>query len=401
MGVQGKIRQLKGENSAMKITGNWYRQNKPVQIEVSDDGFINSIEWMNDANLPQEQNLFLAPGFIDNQVNGYKGVDFTSDGLTVEQITEAVKAFWEQGVTTILPTIITASHETILNSLNILSEARKNPEITSSIAGYHLEGPYISPEDGYRGAHPKKHVRLPNWDEFQQYIEAADNHILQISLAPEVEGAIPFIKKCREHGIIVALAHHNAPAEKIREAVDAGAAISTHLGNGCANEINRRENVFWPQLAEDRLTASMICDGIHLLPDQIRTFYKIKGADRIILTSDVVFIAGLKPGIYDYSGEKVELTKEGMIINNISKVFAGASFPLYKGIEHIMEVTGCPLDEALKMATINHAALLNLNDRGELKVGKRADFVIFQMKNNKIFIKETYVGGKRVFSAEQ
>jgi N-acetylglucosamine-6-phosphate deacetylase len=382
----------------MEIIGNWYSENKPIKIGIK-NGLIETIKWIEEQVAQDDEKSFLVPGLIDNQVNGYNGVDYSAEDLTVEQVVETVKAFWGQGVTTIVPTIITSSHERTVKCLKVLSEARKNSEISSSIPGYHLEGPYLSPEDGYRGAHPKEHVRLPNWNEFQQYIDAADNNVLQISLAPEVEGAIPFIEKCKENGIVVALAHHNASAEMIKKAVDAGAVISTHLGNGCANQIHRRENVLWPQLAEDRLTASMICDGIHLLPDQIKTFYKVKGADRIILTSDIVFIAGLEPGIYDYSGEKVELTKDGMILNNISKVFAGASFPLYHGIGHMMKITGCSLDEALRMATINHASLLGLNDRGELSIGKRADFVQLTLKNNQISIKKTYVGGELVYSS--
>ena len=381
----------------MNISGFYYANNMFVNLEI-DNGLIKDIQWSKAIRYPDENDIYIAPGFIDNQVNGYKGVEFCSENLTVEKAVKTVKEFWKQGVTTILPTIITASHKQILKNLKILSEACKDAEISSSVAGIHLEGPYISPEDGYRGAHPLEYVRLPDWEEFQQYIDASEGRIRQISLAPELDGAIPFIEKCVERGIVVGLAHHNASAGVIKKAVAAGASVSTHLGNGCANEINRRENVFWPQLAEDRLTASMICDGFHLTPEQILTFYKVKGPRRLILTSDIVHLAGLNPGVYDYSGEKVELTKDGMIIIPRTKIFAGASLPLYRGIEHMMISAGCSLKEAVDMASFNQARLLGLNDRGEFLTGKRADFVSFTLMDKKIKIKETIKDGKVVFS---
>ena len=383
----------------MNISAYCYANNMQVNIEVI-DGLIKDVQWGRSTAYAQEDELILAPGFIDNQVNGYNGVEFCDEGLSLEKAVKTVKEFWKQGVTTILPTIITASHEQIIKNLKILSKARNESEISASIPGFHLEGPYISPEDGYRGAHPKKYVRLPDWEEFQHYIDAAEGHILQVSLAPELEGAIPFIKKCVEQGIVVGLAHHNASADVIKEAASVGATVSTHLGNGCANQINRRENVFWPQLAEERLTASMIGDGFHLTPEQMITFYKVKGADGIVLTSDIVHLAGLTPGIYEYSGENIELTQDGMIINRETMIFAGASLPLYKGIENMMKITGCSLSEAVGMATINQARLLGLQDRGELSARKKADFVLFTQKNGKIDIKKTYVGGELVYSAD-
>ena len=376
-----------------------YSNNMQVTLKVS-NGLIKDIQWNKAADYPRESDLIIAPGFIDNQVNGYKGVEFCAKDLTVEKTVKTIKKFWEQGVTSLLPTIITASHKQIIENLKTLSKACNDPEIRASVPGFHLEGPYISSEEGYRGAHPKKYVRLPDWKEFQQYIDAAEGRIMQISLAPELDGAIPFIEKCVEQGIVVGLAHHNASAKMIKSAADAGAVVSTHLGNGCANQINRRENVFWPQLAEERLTASMICDGFHLTHEQMITFYKVKGPQGIILTSDIVHLAGMAPGIYDYSGENVELTEDGMIINRKTKIFAGASLPLYRGIENMMKTSGCTLKEAIDMASFNQARLLGLSDRGRLLPGKRTDFVLFTLKNGKIDIKKTYINGEAVFGTE-
>jgi len=380
----------------MILKGKHYLHDYSVEIAIK-NGMIETINIIKTT----KDNLFIAPGFIDNQVNGYQGVEFSGDHLTVKKIEDVVRHLWKTGVTTFLPTIITSSHERFIENLKILAKAQENPDIGGCIPGFHLEGPYISPLDGFRGAHPKEHVRLPSWDEFQQYIEAANDKIIQVSVAPEVEGAIPFIKQCKDKGIVVALAHHNGSAEDIKKAVDAGATISTHLGNGCARNIDRAYNPLWPQLAEDRLTASMICDGFHLLPEQIKTFYKVKGTDRIILTSDIVSLAGLPSGKYLFAGEEVEMTPDGMIRNPETNTFAGASLPLFRGIENIIKYAGCSLADGVKMASSNYAKLFNLNDRGTLQTGRRADMVLFTYENNKIEIKETIVSGKVVFTDKE
>ena len=378
----------------MIVRGIHYAENKPVEISVQ-NGFIKKVTYIEKA----DSNLIIAPGFIDNQVNGYKNVDFMGDDLTVDKIVDTVKEFWKQGVSTFFPVLITGSRENITNNLKIFVEAQKNAEISSTILGFHIEGPYISPQDGFRGAHPLEYVRLPDWDEFQEFIEAANGKIIQVTLAPEVEGAIPFIKNCVKRGIVVALGHHNGSAEDIKKAVDAGAVLSTHLGNGCARNIDRAFNPLWPQLAEERLKVQLICDGFHLQPEQVKTFFLVKGKDSIILTSDIVHFAGLPPGIYDYYGEKVEVTKEGMVVNPETKTFAGATMPLLRGIENMVKFSGCSISESVNMATKNYTRIFPLSDRGELTEGKRADLVLFTYQRNVIKINKTIVGGNIVFSS--
>jgi len=379
----------------MEIKGYKYSDNKPIEVITKNRKIskINEIEFASG-----DDKLLIAPGFIDNQVNGYNNVNFMGDELTVEGIRNAVYNFWKQGVTTFFPTLITAGHKEIIRNLKTFVEAQKDSKIASSIPGFHLEGPYISPVDGYRGAHPLEHVRLPNWEEFKQYIEAANNKIIQVTLAPEVEGAIPFIKKCVDEGIVVALGHHNGSADDIKKATDAGAVLCTHLGNGCARNIDRAFNPLWAQLAEDRLNIQLICDGFHLEPEQVKTFYKTKGKDSIILTSDIVHIAGLPPGIYNFFGEEIEMTADGMVVNPKTKTFAGAGLPLKIGIENIMKFTGCTLTDAINMVTKNYTKLFPLSDRAEISVGKRADLVLFKFKNNKIEIVKTIVNGNVVYS---
>jgi N-acetylglucosamine-6-phosphate deacetylase len=382
--------------SASKISGTLYLDGAPVTIEINGEK-ITRISRDESGNTTSE--LYIAPGLIDNQINGYMQVAFAGDGLTVDGVRKATKALWEAGVTTYLPTLTTNSYELLLNNFKALAQARKDPILQLSIPGYFLEGPYISPIDGYRGAHLLEFVRKPDWDEFMRFYAAADEKILQVSLAPELEGAIEFIEKCSKKGILVGLAHHNGSAEQIKMAADAGAVVSTHLGNGCANLINRHDNPLWPQLAEDRLYASIICDGFHLRPEEVKTFWKAKGTDKILLTSDVTSLAGMPPGEYTTRGRSVVLTPDGKIMLPSQNVLAGAASPITKGIGNIMKFTNCTLADAIHMASKNQAQVYNLTDRGEIVVGKRADLIVFKMVDGAVQIQKTILAGKVVYEA--
>jgi N-acetylglucosamine-6-phosphate deacetylase len=266
--------------------------------------------------------------------------------------------------------------------------------------GYHLEGPYISPIDGYRGAHPLKFVRKPDWNEFMELYEASGRNILQVTLAPEIEDGMDFISKCREKNIVVALGHHNASSVQLTESVDRGAQISTHFGNGCANSINRHVNPLWPQLADDRLMISIICDGFHLLPEEIRVFYKVKGPEKTIITSDVTGYGGLAPGKYKTAdGETIELAQDGALTYPAQKVLYGSASPLTKGVSNVLKFTGCNLGEAIQMASTNPAKLYGLTDRGEIKPGMRADLILFTLDNFNINIKKTIVAGEIMYES--
>jgi N-acetylglucosamine-6-phosphate deacetylase len=247
--------------------------------------------------------------------------------------------------------------------------------------------------EGFRGCHQLEHIRKPSWEEFQFYQEAAGGRIIQVTVAPEVEGAQKFIKKCASSGIVVAIGHSNADSEQVRMAVENGAVLSTHLGNGCANMIHRHNNPLWPQLANDRLTATIIADGNHLLPEEVKVFVRAKGIDRIILTSDVIYLAGMAPGNYRFAGMEVTLKENGMLLNVSQNCLAGASFPLKKGVENVIEFAGVDLYEAVRMATENVARVYGLKDRGSLEAGKRADFVLIEKEGNKLKIRNTYKGG--------
>ena len=294
------------------IEGILYSDGESISILV-ENGEIKELK-----KAPSEEGLpkqYIAPGLIDVQINGYMGVDFSGPDLTVEGVKKATKALWKAGVTSYFPTIITSDIELIKKNFAILAKAKADPEIGKSIPGFHLEGPYISPIKGFRGAHLEKYIKNPDWAEFQEIQKAAENGIILITLAPELEGAIPFIKKCVESGVVVSLGHHNGSAEDVLKAVEVGAKMATHLGNGCANEINRHHNPIWPQLSNDKITASIIADGFHLTKEEVRSFYKATGDENTIMVSVanssksyVQMKSNLKKSIY--GSNQIEAQKE-------------------------------------------------------------------------------------------
>ena len=278
-----------------------------------------------------------------------------------------------------------------------MAKAKKDPEIGRSIPGFHLEGPYISPVKGFRGAHLEKYIKNPDWKEFQELQKAANNGIKLITLAPELEGAIPFIRNCVASDVVVALGHHNGSVEDIQLAADAGAKMATHLGNGCANEINRHHNPIWPQLSDDRITPSIIADGFHLTKEEVRSFYKAKGVNKTILVSDALDLAGLPPGEYT-RGERTLLLTPNVVKLPKENVLAGAASPISQCVGVIMKFTQCSLGDAIQMASTNPAKMFSLHDLGEIGQDKRADLILFTMENNEMVIKKTYVAGQLVYS---
>ena len=304
------------------------------------------------------------------------------------------------GVTTFLPTVITNDQKSLKKSFTILADALNDNEIGMSIPGFHLEGPYISSIQGYRGAHLEKYIRQPDWNEFSELQKAAHNGIRLITVAPEINGAIPFIRKCSETGVVVSLGHHNGSTEIIKQAVDAGASMSTHLGNGCANMINRHDNPLWPQLADDRITATIIADGFHLNKEEVQCFYKMKGLDRTILVSDALDLAGLLPGEYTRGGRLVVLTND-VVKFPAENVLAGAASSITAGVVNMMRFTNSSLGNAIQMASANPARSLGLTDIGEIRLGKRADLILFTIEDGRMIIQKTIVAGKVVFTKNQ
>lgn len=301
------------------------------------------------------------PGFVDLQVNGFAGVDFNNPLTTPEEVLRAGQAQRSTGVTAYLPTLITSSFESFARCARTLLEAGD-----PGILGIHMEGPYISPEDGPRGAHPRQHVRQADRDDFQRRLEAAGGRIVLVTLAPEVPGALSLIEYLVDSGIRVAVGHTAATPERIRDALRAGASLSTHLGNGCAQLLPRHPNFLWEQLASDELAASFIVDGHHLPASTVKAMIRAKTPERSILVTDAIAAAGCPPGRYRIGELEIELNAAGRVCVPDSPYLAGSALKMDEAVANTVRFTGLPLETALSMAGTNPARYLGIEPRGRV-----------------------------------
>ncbi len=264
-------------------------------------------------------------GFVDLQVNGYQGVDFSSLDLKAEDIRNATESLLRAGTIGYCATLITSDMDVYRRNLPLLARAMEEPGIRGHLLGIHLEGPYLSSEEGARGAHTPRWMRQPDTDEFDRFQEWSRGCVAILTLAPEREGSIELIRHIRSrYKTRISLGHHLARKDEIAAAVDAGASLVTHLGNGCPALLPRHDNVIVHQLANDSLTAGLITDGHHLPPDFIRLALRCKETERIFVVSDMAPIAGFEPGIYVNLGNRVRLTSTGRIETVDSPYFAGS-----------------------------------------------------------------------------
>ncbi len=342
----------------------------------------------------------IGPTLFDIQVNGYGGLNLQGDKVKPEDFVRIGERLAASGVSHWIPTLITGAQSDMEHGCRVFAEALQDKSVARAVPGMHLEGPYISPMDGPRGAHTKGHVRKPSIREFDRLLKATDGKITYTTVAPEVDGAIAYIKAVVQRGVVVSLGHHNATADQIARAVDAGARLCTHLGNGMAAQIQRHFNPIWPQLADDRLACSFIADLQHLPEPVLKTFVRAKGPAKTILTSDVVHVTGLKPGRYDLGGVSVELKPSGRICLTGTELLAGSSLELLQGVVNAAEHTDLTLEQAFASASTVPAKLLGLRHRFELPApGKKANFVVFELRGatgrHKAKVCGTFIDGIR------
>lgn len=316
-------------------------------------------------------------------------------------IARLIRLLWREGVTSCFPTVITNGESAIAAALAAIAKAcTEDADAQHGIAGIHLEGPFISPEDGPRGAHPREHVRPPDWDLLQRWQSAADGRIRILTLSPEWPSSAAFIERCTASGITVSIGHTAATSAQIQEAVDAGARLSTHLGNAAHLMLPRHPNYLWDQLAQDKLWATLIGDGFHL-PDQVlQVVMKVKG-ERALLVSDAVALAGMPPGTYAMPvGGEVVLTPEGKLhLADNPRLLAGSAQMLLHGIEHLMRHHLTFFATAWEMASVRPARLMNLPGAAGLAPGAPADLVLLHLEKGRLVLDETYRRGERVYQA--
>jgi len=380
------------------IYGRDYRSGQPVQVTLA-GGIIQSIE---EPPGDRDSGCLIAPGLTDLQVNGYAGSDLNTDPLIPETVRDIAVKLWGEGVTTFFPTVITNRPENIMRSVKAVADAcRLFPEAAGAVGGIHLEGPFISPDEGARGAHPAEHVRPPDWDLFCKWQEACSGMIRIVTLSPEWPGAAGFIRKASGTGVNVAIGHTAATPEQIREAVGAGATLSTHLGNASHQMLPRHRNYIWEQLAADELYATMISDGFHLPDALMKVFLRMKPG-RLILVSDATSLTGMPPGDYNtHIGGEVTLTGAGKLhMKGNRDVLAGSGKSLLHCVETLASKRLATLTEALDMAGRIPYRLAGLRGEYLLARGGVADLVLLSESNDGLRVVRTIKAGKTVFITE-
>lgn len=375
------------------IAGRDPRSGKSLAILI-ENGRIRSI-----GRGPDNESAWLSPGFIDLQVNGYLGSDLNSGSVDADVVIALTRKLIATGVTTYLPTIVTASEEGIVTALCAIAEARRaDPMVAHAVPFVHVEGPHISPEDGARGAHARNHVRAASLEEFDRWQAASNNLVGMVTISPHGEAALEYISVLARKGIAIAIGHSEATPAQIHAAADAGATLSTHLGNGLGSPLPRHPNLLWAQLAEDRLTATFIADGHHLPTDTLKVMLRAKGIERSVLVSDTAALGGMPTGTYDGGmvGGRVEVTADGCIRSaSGGRFLAGAYLPLTDGVAHVANMENCSLGDAVRMATENAGRFAG--GGGRLCVGADADLVRFEWNPGatKLQVQDVLVGGEK------
>ncbi|MGF1723059.1 amidohydrolase family protein [Vibrio kyushuensis] len=367
-----------------------------VVVEGSTISEVSAIDTTDLSSLPT-----IAPGLIDLQVNGYGGVDFNSLPLHQADLSHATELMHKNGVTGYYPTIITNSDENI-SELIVEINRLKNSDVnlSNTLMGYHLEGPFISPKDGPRGAHSKQFVRAPEAALVKKWHELSEGQLKILTLSPEwQEGLEETVAYCVKNNIKVSIGHSAATPEQIQRVTQLGATMSTHLGNGCDLQIHRHHNYIWQQLAEDNLWSAIIADGFHLPPAVLKVILRAK-QDKVILTSDTTAFGGMAAGRYQtHIGGEVVLTEAGKLhLASNDELLAGSAQSVLECVNYLIQSDLLSAEEAWSKASYSPASFMGLHYQGAIKAGNRADLVLLDTNNNQLTVMNTILAGDSVYS---
>jgi N-acetylglucosamine-6-phosphate deacetylase len=299
------------------------------------------------------------PGFFDLQVNGFAGVDFNDPASTAEDFDRAAAALRQTGVTRFLPALITSSTDAFVRCARKLA-AWRHP----AAVGIHMEGPYLAADA--RGVHPLEHLTAASVDDFQRRQDAAAGRILVVTLAPEVPGALPLIEHLVKQNVRVSLGHTVASPAQVRDAVSAGATLSTHLGNGCPRQLPRHPNFLWEQLAADELVGTVIADDHHLPGSVVKVMVRAKTKERMVLVTDSVAAAGQPAGEYQMGDLRLSLSAHGRVTLAGTEMLAGSALTLDVAVGNTVRFTGLSLEEVWPMASAQPARAVGLSPQGRV-----------------------------------
>ncbi|MBM4005615.1 MAG: amidohydrolase family protein [Planctomycetes bacterium] len=395
----------------MTVTGRHYATGERVRLEFA-HGRIASISPATAKGTGVEpasnSEPWIAPGFVDLQINGFGGHEFNEPQITPQRVREIVLAQDQFGVTSFCPTTTTQSLDRLTHAMTAIGDACERwPEIASRVPGIHLEGPFICAEDGPRGAHPREHCRPPDWDAFRRLNDASGGRIRIVTIAADYDQTPEFTRRAVDAGIRIAIGHTGASSDQIVRTVDAGASFSTHLGNAAHPRIRRHPNYIWDQLADDRLGATLIVDGHHLPASVVKCFLRVKSIARCALISDITGMAGMPPG--NYSGTplgNIEVLDDGrLVVAGQRELLAGASLPIGHGVANVMKFAGLDLRDAVQMASLNAQRLAGFPVQ-PLEAGTLADLVLLHHDcepgaTSPLRIVATYKRGERTWDASR
>ena len=376
---------------------------RPTEIHVDGERIARVITKQSDSGDQRSPptDLRAVPGFIDLQVNGFCGIDFNNPNFQGDDLVDVCRKLLETGVTVFCPTLITADYSRLARNITEIRQAcQQHPLVRSMVLGIHLEGPYINSEDGPRGAHPKVHACHPDWIKFERLLELGQGLVRMVTLAPELPGGLSFIEKASQNGLVVGIGHCAPEPEVVDQAVAAGAGISTHLGNGTHQMLDRHKNYFQKQLAHDGLMASIICDGIHLPDYLVKNIVRAKGRAKIVLITDATAASLAPPGRYSLGDLEVEADNGGALRLAGTPYLTGSTLTMERAIGLCAGFAEIPLASAIAMATANPARLFE-GISGKLQEGQRADLVLYREDNKKVRIERVYLAGHLVYSAEE
>jgi N-acetylglucosamine-6-phosphate deacetylase len=369
--------------------------------------YRNAVEAVDELIQPPDTDEFLVPGFVDLQVNGFAGVDYNDPHSSPQAIARSIRTMFSTGVARFFPTVITGSEERITGAVRNLRASKEEMHRSGmpeghAIEAFHVEGPHISPETGPRGAHPLEQIRPPDIEEFRRWQDAADGYVRLVTVSPEWDQTPAYVRELVRSGVVASIGHTKASRDQIRAAVDAGATMSTHLGNAAHAILPKTQNYIWEQLAEDRLTASFIVDGIHIPGSFFRAAVRAKGVERAVLVTDAVMPAMCAPGPYKLGQVDVELHENGSVTLVGNDRLAGSALRMDHAIGNSIRLAGVSLREALAMATINPARVARIAGRQRgFAPGEKADLVRFRWNEaeQSLQVIQTVVAGATVFSA--
>ncbi len=358
---------------------------------INADGYIEACR--PDARVAESE-LVVTPGMVDIQVNGFAGVDFNAAGLTAAKLDAALSAMLATGVTRCLPTLITASAEDLVSLVEALdaavSESRLGPFM---VPGYHIEGPFLSPEPGYVGAHPPQHTQKASPELVRKLQQAASRPILMMTVAPEVDGVLDLIPMLKDSGIACAIGHSAANRDQIDAAIAAGAIMSTHLGNGQPHLLNKNESSMLVQLSRDALMASFIADGIHIPSDILKCWLRAKTVSRSLLTTDASAGAGApgRGGTFTIGPQTIERAADGSVRIPGSNYLAGSAETLDQMVRNVMDWYGFELDDVMTLTRTNPLRAIGL-DAEMPGIGETAGFVVWHRAGKQMHVKQAYAG---------